>query len=110
MSAADFTKTNSTEKDLIDVIDELIVSIPQAKVIAIIYENKGVDGGPESELIKETNLLLYTIKNIDSLALLKEFNPTGTKSLARAIINLPITEAEQTVINSIQDKLNKLPL
>ena len=110
LSAADFIKTDSTENDLTDVIDELIVSIPQAKVIAIIYENKSIEEKPENEPIKKTNLLLYTIKNIDSLSLIKEFNPIGTKSLARAIINLPIIEAEKTVIDAIQDKLNKLPL
>jgi nanoRNase/pAp phosphatase (c-di-AMP/oligoRNAs hydrolase) len=110
LSSTDFIKTNSTEKDLTDVIDELIVSIPQAKVIAIIYENKNVSEEAKNEPIKETQLMLYTVRNIDSLALLKEFNPTGTKSLARAIINLPIAEAETTIINAIQDKLNKLPL
>ncbi|MBU1933935.1 DHH family phosphoesterase [Patescibacteria group bacterium] len=110
LSLSDFIKTNSTEKDLTDVIDELIVSIPQAKVIAIIYENKSIDEDPKNEPIKKINLLLYSIKNIDSLGLIKEFNPTGTKNLSRAIINLPITEAEQTVINLIQDKLNRLPL
>jgi len=110
LSAADFIKTDSTENDLTDVIDELIVSIPQAKVIDIIYENKSIEEKPENEPIKKTNLLLYTIKNIDSLSLIKEFNPIGTKSLARAIINLPIIEAEKTVIDAIQDKLNKLPL
>ncbi len=109
LSAADFLKTNSSEKDLTDVIDELIVSIPQAKVIAIIYEN--IENKESSnESINKTNLLLYTIKNIDSLGLIKEFNPTGTKSLSRAIINLPIIEAEKTIIETIQDKLNKLPL
>ena len=110
LSLADFLKTNSTDKDLTDVVDELIVSIPQAKVIAIIYENKVIGQESKSEPARETNLLLYTMKNIDSLELIKEFNPTGTKSLARAIINLPIVEAEKTIINALQDKLNKLPL
>ena len=110
LSTTDFLKTNSTENDLTDVIDELIVSIPQAKVIAIIYENKDAGEKSESEPIKETNLLLYTIKNIDSLGLIKEFNPLGTKSLARAVIKLPIAEAETAVINAIQEKLSKLPL
>ncbi|MBI2459243.1 MAG: hypothetical protein HYV53_01670 [Parcubacteria group bacterium] len=110
LSAADFVKTDSTEKDLTDVIDELIVSIPQAKAIAIIYENKSAGQTPDGEAARETNLLLYTIKNIDSLALTKEFNPIGTKGLARAIINLPIMEAEKTIISALQDKLNKLPL
>jgi len=108
LSAADFIKTNSTEKDLTDVIDELIVSIPQAKIITIIYE--GETAGAEPNQTKNTNLLLYTMKNIDALALLKEWSPIGTKSLSRAVVNLPIAEAEQTVISAIQEKLSKLPL
>jgi len=107
LSAADFLKTSSTEKDLTDVIDELIISIPQAKVIAIIYENQA-EG--EIQPIKQANLLLYTIKNIDALSLIKEFAPTGTKALARAVVNLPIVDAEKTIITAIQEKLNKLPL
>jgi nanoRNase/pAp phosphatase (c-di-AMP/oligoRNAs hydrolase) len=110
LSSSDFTKTNSTENDLTDVIDELIVSIPQAKVIAIIYENKNAGEELTNGLAGKTNLLLYTIKNIDSLALIKEYNPTGTKSLSRAVISLPIAEAEKTVIDAIQNKLNKLAL
>ncbi|MFH1255073.1 MAG: DHH family phosphoesterase [bacterium] len=98
--SSDFSKTDSTEKNLIDVIDELIVNIPQAKVIAIIYENEKA----------VTDILLYTVKNIDSLKLLKEFNPAGTKNLCRAAVNSPIAEAEKTVIGAIQGKLDKLPL
>lgn len=110
LGSTDFLKTNSTEKDLTDVIDELIVNIPQAKIIAIIYENEPAGEAAKAEPTKQTNLLLYAIKNIDALGLIKEFNPSGAKNLARAVINLPITEAEPAIINALQDKLNKLPL
>lgn len=110
LSAADFLKTSSTEKDLTDVIDELIISIPQAKVIAIIYENQVEKTPPPAQPSSQVNLLLYTIKNIDSLSLAKEFNPSGTKSLSRAVINLPIAEAEKSIITALEEKLNKLPL
>jgi len=110
LSAADFLKTSSTEKDLTDVIDELIISIPQAKVIAIIYENQNEAASPPVQPSNQANLLLYAIKNLDSLSLAKEFNPSGTKSLSRAVINLPIAEAEKNIITAIQEKLNKLPL
>ena len=110
LSAADFLKTSSTEKDLTDVIDELIISIPQAKVITIIYENQVEKTPPPAQPSSQVNLLLYTIKNIDSLSLAKEFNPSGTKSLSRAVINLPIAEAEKSIITALEEKLNKLPL
>jgi len=104
LNSADFSKTNSSEKDLADVIDELIISIPQAKVIVIIYEANGT-GAPA-----QTKIIIHATKNIDSLALAKEFNPTGAKSLAEARINLPLAEAEKIVIKTIEEKLNKLPL
>src|SRR3989338_5235862 len=110
LSAADFSNTNSSEKDLTDVIDELIISVPQAKVIAIIYESESLADENSPVPIKTANLLLYTIKNIDALSLVKEFNPGGTKSLAKAVINAPIAEAEKSIIASIENKLNKLPL
>jgi len=104
LNSANFSKTNSSEKDLADVIDELIISIPQAKVIVIIYEANGTDAPAQ------TKIIIHATKNIDSLALAKEFNPTGAKSLAEARINLPLAEAEKIVIKTIEEKLNKLPL
>ncbi|MDD4900966.1 MAG: DHH family phosphoesterase [Patescibacteria group bacterium] len=110
LSSADFVKTNSTEKDLTDVIDELIISIPQARVIALIYETETSPDGQSETKKKNTNLLLYATKNIDALALSKEFNPTGSKYLAKATVPAPIIEAEKTIIIALEDKLNKLPL
>jgi phosphoesterase RecJ-like protein len=110
LSTTDFLKTNSTEHDLTDVIDELIVSIPQAKVIAIIYENETPVDANNLTPARTSSLLLYTIKNIDAMALIKEFNPNGTKGLAKATIQAPIAEAEKTIITAIENKLNKLPL
>lgn len=118
LSATDFLKTNSTEKDLTDVINELIVSIPQAKVIAIIYEREALPAMPGQAPtgtvglgpIKTTDLLLYAIKNINALGLIKEFNPSGSKNIARAVIQAPLAEAEKIIITAIQDKLSKLPL
>ncbi len=112
---ADFSKTNSSEKDLTDVIDELIVNIPQAKVIIILYEKATPGDAPALitapiEQKTFTNILIYSTKNIDSLNLIREFNPTGIKSLARATIDKPIVEAEKIIIGTIEEKLNKLPL
>ncbi len=101
----DFAKTDSREKDLDDVIDELIINIPQAKIVVIIYEKTGAE---KAEPI--TNILAYSMKNINSLDLIKEYNPQGTKDLALASVNKPIQEAEQEIIKLIEEKLSKLPL
>jgi len=115
LNSADFSKTNSSEKDLTDVIDELIVNIPQAKVIVILYEKAvSAEATVQTPFITEpktsTNILIYSTKNIDSLNLIKEFNPGGIKSLARATVDQPIGEAEKIIIATIEEKLNKLPL
>lgn len=104
LNCADFDKTDSCEKDLIDVIDELIINIPQAKVIALIYEK---NGQPEKT---QTNVLLYSIKNIDSLELLREYSPSGTKNLAKIEIKKTLSETEESIVNLIENKLNKLPI
>ncbi|MEA3464048.1 MAG: DHH family phosphoesterase [Patescibacteria group bacterium] len=103
LTKQDFEKTNSDEKDLSDVINELIISIPQAKIIVIIYEQ--IISG---QLI--TNLLAHSEKNINSLNLIKGLSPQGTKNLAQARINKPVAEVEKEVIGMIEKKLSKLPI
>ncbi len=107
LSNLDFSKTETNENDLSEVIDELIVSIPEAKVIVIIYETEIAKEGKKSI---ETKALIYSVKNIDSLYLIKEFNPQGTKKLAEISIDKSIQEAEGDIINVIKNKLTKLSL
>jgi len=103
LTVADFAKTETTDSDLNDIVDELIINIPQVKVIVIIYERQ------EGEKLM-ANGLIYSIKNIDSLNLAKEFNPMGTKKLAHVKINEPLEIAEKNLIKLIKEKLEKLPV
>lgn len=109
----DFEKTNSSEKNLTDVIDELIINIPQASVIVIIYEkiiSQYSEKTKKSEQKSATCVSIYSVKNIDSRNLIKELNPMGTKKLATAMLSKNIQETEKMVINLIKEKLNKLPI
>ncbi|MDD5032327.1 MAG: DHH family phosphoesterase [Patescibacteria group bacterium] len=130
LSHIDFLKTEAGEEDLDEVIDELIVNIPMAKIIAIIYEKIPENNIAENEIssvnsepLSETNgmnnqkfnypttsLVVYSVKNIDSMELIKEYNPTGDRRLARAEIDKPLTTAEKEIIELIEEKLRKLPL
>lgn len=103
LSYNDFIKTNSKERDLNDVIEELIINIPQAKIILLIYEKN------EDEK-KTTNIIAYSVKNINSMYLLKEYNPQGTKRMAHAKLNKNIIEAENEIIELVKNKLNKMDL
>jgi len=101
LSHLDFTKTSSTENDLSEVIEELIVNIPQARVIIIIFEIFK-DGA------SKTKALVHTIKNINALALTKELKPEGTKNIVRIVIDKPYQLAEIELIALIADKLKHI--
>lgn len=106
LAQADFLNTGSSPDDLSDVVDELIINIPQAKVIVLIYEKIPKIAGEETkQIIPETSVLVYATKNISSLDLIKEYNPTGTKMLAKTTINQPMQLVEKEIITNIKNKL-----
>ncbi len=98
LSKDDFLKTDTTEKDVKDVIDELIINIPQAQIIVIIFEAGD-----------QVKAMIYSVKNINSLSLVKEYNPSGTRNLAIISSKEDIKTAENKIISIIKDKLNKIP-
>ena len=101
LSHADFHKTETEEKDLSEVVDELIVSIPEARIIVLIYETKVKEKS-------ETNAIIYSIKGVNALQVGKGLNPDGTKNLAKLSISKPITEAEEHIIEKVKENLVKL--
>jgi len=100
LTKTDFEKSGAICDEMEDVIEELIVSIPQAEVIILFWENED-----DKICIK-----VYSTKNIDSLSLVKEFEPTGNKEIASIKSRYSITEAEEKIISHIKQKLEKLPL
>lgn len=108
LTKIDFEKTNTSENDLNEVIDELIINIPQAKIVAMFFETEKIDkktGNRE----KRSNAIIYSIKNINSLNLVKKWEPVGTKGLAKISSKKNVQELEKEVINYIKENLKKLP-
>lgn len=103
LTKMDFEKTGTSEEDVNDVIDELIVNIPQAKIMMIIYEAKEKD-----KIV--TKILLSTIRNISAMRLAKEFNPEGSKNVVKITIDKNIKEAEKDIVNLIKAKADNLPI
>ncbi|MFH0840917.1 MAG: hypothetical protein V1865_02995 [bacterium] len=97
---ADFIETKTNQEDLIDVIDELIVNIPEARLIALIFQKEN----------NQTSAILYSPKNINCLEVAKELNPVGTKALVR--VNLPenLEQSAEKIISSLEGKIKQLPL
>lgn len=100
LTQADFTETKTNQEDLIDVIDELIINIPQAKLIVLIYQKEN----------NQTGAILYSTKNLNCLDVAKELNPVGTKAMAR--INLPenLEQSAEKIITSLEGRIKLLPL
>lgn len=100
LNRVDFEKTNSGNEDLEDVIEELIINVPEAEVIVIFAESNN----------SKTNIKVYSTRNIDAFSLVKEFEASGSKNMATVISAKPLAEAEEKIISHIKEKLAKLPV
>lgn len=107
IKASDFESTETTEHDLNEVVDELIVNMPRVKIVVLVYEVK--DSSTDDNK-KHSKALIYSIKNIDSLNIVKELKPEGTKKMAMIKSEKPREDLEKEVIKLIKDKLDKLPI
>jgi len=75
----DFKNTGANAENLIDIIDELITNIPEARVITLIFEDPEKNG--------QLKTILSASKNMDALKLLKEYKPQGNFRLAQALLS-----------------------
>jgi bifunctional oligoribonuclease and PAP phosphatase NrnA len=100
LSDADFQRTETNEKDLDEIIDELIINIPNARVITIVYETKD----------KNTEAIVYCVKSLDAMELTKKWHPAGSKKTALLKIKKPLLEAEKEIMAAIKTEMMKLPL
>ena len=92
----DFKTAEALEDNLLDIIDELIVNIPEAKVITIVFEN------PEND---QTKILLYSVKNINALEILQEYSPTGNSKIAQAELPGKLEEVSKKYLTDLEIKL-----
>ncbi len=100
LNKVDFEKTNSNDDGLEDVIEELIINIPEAEIIALFINGQN----------EKTKVKLFSTRNINALALMKDFNPSGSKNHAFFELNIPLSETEEKIIEHLKNKLEKLPL
>jgi phosphoesterase RecJ-like protein len=83
---------------LSDLIDDLVGSVPEVKLVAII-----------SEVTNNQSLVqLYSLKNIDAQATLKNYHPTGNRREAQAVISLNLEETTINLVNELGAYLDKL--
>lgn len=98
LSKQDFLHAGAQEEDLPDVIDELIASSPDARVVVLLYENS------------ENNICVIVRgeRPIDVIELCKGFNAAGTREEVRlCIMKKNIVQVEKELIPAIRKQLLK---
>jgi nanoRNase/pAp phosphatase (c-di-AMP/oligoRNAs hydrolase) len=95
----DFVEAGASEDNLLDIIDELIINIPEAKLITLLFED------PQSQ---KNFAWLYSIKNINSLEMLEGYQPQGNAKVARATLTGDFNSASQKYRETLETKLKNL--
>jgi len=95
----DFLDSETGEDSIFDIVDELIVNIPEAKIIVIIFENPVGVGN---------KAIIYSVGNINTKELLKEYLPEGNSKSSKINLDGSLLEASNKIIELIKNKLEKI--
>lgn len=96
LGRSDFMHAGAEEGDLPEVVDELIASSPEAKVVALMYEDK--DGNVCSIIRAE--------QPHDAMALAAPFRPAGTRDEVKlCFVGKNIVQVERELVNRLQEQL-----
>lgn len=106
LSKQDFMHAGGEEEDLADVIDELITSSPEAKIVALLYEDQ------------DNNIcaIIRAEKPLDAIALTSNFRPAGTREEAHLCFTKSggagktIVQVEKELIKHLAEQSKKLHL
>jgi len=94
----DLQETSSSLESLDEIIDELIMNVPNAKLAIIFCE----------ETPASSKIIIYSLKNLNALELLNGYSPKGTAKLAMANISKDVETASIELITELKNKLEKL--
>lgn len=95
----DFVRSGATEHDVKEMIDELIVNSPEAKLTLILHEH------PDTAHTVHGVLRSHT-KEHDALQLLQPFRPTGSKQEANfTLTDRPLKTLEEGVVKHLQQTI-----
>lgn len=102
LAAKDFKETETTEKELIDLIDEIVIHIPNVNVVIVFYEKEREDKKVFG------NFMIYSHKNINLKGLLTKYSPVGNEKILQARTSAPLNEIKKEVVASVFEEVKKL--
>jgi len=91
-------ESGASLKNLDEVVDELIINIPRASLVAVFYE----------KTYNETELIIYSLKNINALDIIKDYSLQGNSRLAKVHLKQDIDTASSIIVPSLKKELEKL--
>lgn len=98
LTAADLKETGATSREIADIVDELIATVPSAQAIIVFCE----------EATDKTTVMVFSLKNLNALSLLREYGSKGTVKIAQTTLNQGLKTATGEIINKIKAQLDKL--
>jgi len=94
---SDFVKSGAEEKDIKNLVSEMIINSPEAEMVLLTYEKKDAKIGVE----------FYTTEKYDSRQILSDLGAKGTKNFVSfEVENKSLNEVESEVIDEIRFKLS----
>jgi len=102
LTTQNFKDTGTDSKHLLSVVEELIASIPKAKIIIIFY--------PQKNNKNITKFFIFSIKNINSLEIVKEYQAQGSQKIAQGSIKQEMSIAKNKILETVKNKLAKMSL
>ena len=102
LTTQNFKDTGTDSKHLLSVVEELIASIPKAKIIIIFY--------PQKDNKNITKFFIFSIKNINSLEIVKEYQAQGSQKIAQGSIKQEMSIAKNKILETVKNKLAKMSL
>jgi nanoRNase/pAp phosphatase (c-di-AMP/oligoRNAs hydrolase) len=83
-------------KDFAEMVKDLILSTPGAQVAVIFYQLE----------LQQTEAWVYSISNINATDLIKDLGATGSRHLAKVIVDKDIDLATTSIVSTITKKLD----
>jgi len=100
LTQEDFKKCGACDRDLTGVIDELIVNIPEAEIISLLYQ--------DNEKIKA---LTFTVRAIDGRKLFQSYHPEGDRDFSKITFTEgDFAEAEKSLLNTVKNYYTKMKI
>lgn len=95
-----FIRSGASELELYDIIDELIMNSPEAKMVLLVHE--------DIHELDTVQVILHTTNGFNAKFLTEEFHPQGEKKqVSFSLKNKNLKDAEEMVVENIRTKLTQ---